>query len=338
VRRIFRIGEIECADENTGENPKPVQVRKVNSRLMFEGEDGTDMEMLPLLRVQRGTGEDIDLPRADPDYVPPCFLLTGSPALRELVRDLKDKVEATRLELVERLRQGGFSLETMHGTEFEQIMRLTTLNRFSARLASLVAAPNVTPFEMYLELRELLGELAALHPHRDPFEAAPYDHDNPLPVFHELEAKIRPLLIGTVPSAFIKVEFAENARKNFRAPLADEHFTKPNAWYLGISTTQDPGVLVNYVEDGDKFKLMPATYENRAVRGIALKYARSVAALRASSDLHYFMLDRGPASESMWKQTKIDKALVICLTRSQSDWSGTTFTLYMTLPSAPSKV
>ena len=36
AKLLYRISEVECYDENTGENPKPVQVRKINSRLMFE--------------------------------------------------------------------------------------------------------------------------------------------------------------------------------------------------------------------------------------------------------------------------------------------------------------
>ena len=50
AKLLYRVGEVECHDENTGENPKPVQIRKINSRLMFEHEDTSDMEVLPLLR------------------------------------------------------------------------------------------------------------------------------------------------------------------------------------------------------------------------------------------------------------------------------------------------
>ncbi len=81
AKLLFRIGEVECADENTGENPKPVQVRKLNARLMFEHEDSSDMELLPLLRVVRAAGEEVGLPRQDPDYVPACFVLSASPVL-----------------------------------------------------------------------------------------------------------------------------------------------------------------------------------------------------------------------------------------------------------------
>src|SRR6266436_5690544 len=53
VKLLYRVGEVECYDENTGENPKPVQVRKINSRLVFEQEDPSDLEVLPLLRIVR---------------------------------------------------------------------------------------------------------------------------------------------------------------------------------------------------------------------------------------------------------------------------------------------
>ena len=134
AKLLYRIGETECYDENTGENPKPVQVRKINSRLMYEQEDVSDMEVLPLCRIVRATGEDVGLPKEDPEYVPPCMVLNGSPVLREMVRDLVSQVEASRKELVVQVTRGGFSIDTMRGLQFEQLMRLRTLNRYSARL------------------------------------------------------------------------------------------------------------------------------------------------------------------------------------------------------------
>jgi type VI secretion system protein ImpJ len=332
AKLLYRVAEMEYTDENSGENPKPVQVRKVNARLMLEHEDPSDMELLPLMRIMRATGEDVGLPRQDPEYVPACFLLSGSPVLRELVRDLVSQVEASRKELVVQVARGGFSLDTMRGVQFEQLMRLSTLNRFSGRLPSLVLAPNVSPFEMYLELRELLGELAALHPDRDEFEAAAYDHDNPLPVFKELSSKIRSFLRGAVAPSFTKVIF-NDVGGVLTATLAPEHFTQPNAYFIGIKTKLDPIVLGRFVEDGDKFKLMPQSLATRAIRGIALKEERHPPLeLPAQSDLHYFRLDRA-ASERMWQQVQSEKTATIRWTGSELDWSGATFTLFMTIPS-----
>ena len=189
VKVLYRTAETEVADENTGENPKPVLVRRINARLMLENEDPSDLEVIPLLRIVRGVGDNVGLPRQDPEYVPPCLVLTGSPVLRELVRDLASQVAASRKELVVQLTRGGFNLETLRGLQFEQLMRLRTLNKFAARLPSLADAANIPPFFMYLELRELLGELTAMFPDRDEFEVAAYDHDNPYLAFSELSSK-----------------------------------------------------------------------------------------------------------------------------------------------------
>jgi type VI secretion system protein ImpJ len=336
VKLLYRIGEIECHDENTGENPKPVQVRKINSRLMFEHEDASDMEVLPLLRIVRATGEDVGLPKEDPEFVPPCMLLSGSPVLREMVRDLVSQVEASRKELVVQVTRGGFSIDTMRGVQFEQVMRLRTLNRYSARLPSIIAAPIATPFSVYLELRELLAELAAMHPDRDEFESAPYRHDNQFLCFRELANKIRSFLRGAVAPSFLKLAF-KDVGGVLTANFSPEHFAQPNAYFLGIKTKLDPTAVARYVEDGDKFKLMPQSLATRAIRGIELKEERHAPLeLPAAADLHYFRLERANSAR-MWQQIQTEKTAAIRWTGGELDWSDASFTLYMTVPSGSVK-
>jgi type VI secretion system protein ImpJ len=336
VKLLYRVGEVECHDENTGENPKPVQIRKINSRLMFEHEDGSDMEVLPLLRIVRATGEDVGLPKEDPEYVPPCMLLSGSSVLREMVRDLVSQVEASRKELVVQVTRGGFALDTMRGVQFEQLMRLRTLNRFSARLPSLIQAPVVTPFDLYIHLRELLGELAALHPDRDEFECAPYRHDNQFLCFRELANKIRSFLRGAVAPSFLKLPF-KDVGGILTANFSEEHFSQPNAYFLGIKTRLDPTALARYVEDGDKFKLMPQSLATRAIRGVEIKEERHAPLeLPAAADLHYFRLERAN-SPRIWQQIQTEKTATIRWIGTELDWSDANFTLYMTVPAGTTK-
>jgi type VI secretion system protein ImpJ len=336
VKLLYRIGEIECHDENTGENPKPLQVRKINSRLMFEHEDPSDMEVLPLLRIVRATGEDVGLPKEDPEFVPPCMLLSGSPVLREMVRDLVSQVEASRKELVVQVTRGGFSIDTMRGVQFEQVMRLRTLNRYSARLPSIIAAPIATPFSVYLELRELLAELAAMHPDRDEFESAPYRHDNQFLCFREVANKIRSFLRGAVAPSFLRLAF-KDVGGVLTANFSPEHFTQPNAYFLGIKTKLDPTAVARYVEDGDKFKLMPQSLATRAIRGIELKEERHAPLeLPAAADLHYFRLERANSAR-MWQQIQTEKTAAIRWTGGELDWSDASFTLYMTVPAGSAK-
>ncbi len=134
IKRLYRVEERETADENTGENPQGMLVRKVNARLLLEGDDTTDMEVVPLVRVGHAAGEDIGSPRLERTFVPPCMLLSGSSVLREMVRGLANDVEAARGETVVQMTRGGFNLEQMRGVHVQQMIRLQTLNTYAARL------------------------------------------------------------------------------------------------------------------------------------------------------------------------------------------------------------
>lgn len=329
VKVLYRTVEKEISDENTGENPKPVLIRRINARLLFEHEDISDLEVIPLLRIVRGVGEQVGLPRQDPEYVPPCLVMTGSPVLRELVRDLASQVAASRKELVIQLTRGGFNLENLRGLQFEQIMRLRTLNKFSARLPSLAEAANVTPFFMYLELRELLGELTALHPDRDEFEVAPYDHNNPYLAFSELSSKIRSFLRGAVAPSFLKLPFVDV--DGWRTALFEpQHLSGPNEYFLGVKTAEDPRQLARLVENPDEFKIMPRSLAMRAIRGVLLKEERfPPLELPAQGGLYYFRLLRNESARS-WQQILVEKAAVaVWPNQAQTDYE---VTLYMTVP------
>jgi type VI secretion system protein ImpJ len=329
AKLLYRVTEVECADENTGTNPKPLLVRRINARLLLEHEDRNDLEILPLLRISRAVGDQLGLPRQDSEYVPPCLFLSGSPVLSQLVRDLVNQVEASRKELIVQVNRGGFSIDTMRGSQFEQVMRLRTLNRYSARLPSLLSTTATTAFQWYLELRELHAELAALHPDRDDFECSPYNHQNLYGVFAELSTKIRAFLKGAVAASFLKLDFKQEGDL-FTATLTDDHFTRPNEYYLGIKSKDDPRNIAKLVEDPDRFKFMPRSLATRAVRGVELKEERfPPMQLPAQAGLTFFRLNRGESSR-VWQVLQTEKSAAL-------RWPGSEATdfqisLYMTIP------
>jgi len=329
TKRLFRVHEVDWFDENTGENSQTLLVRRINARLMYEDDDRTDMEVLPLLRIGHATEEDVGVPRQDPSFVPPCFVLNGSPVLRDQVRDLAHQVEATRGELVNQIMRRGFSFETIRGDQFEQILRLVILNTHSGRLRQLAQAPAVFPFEIYLALRDLLGALAGLMPEDDQYEVADYDHDNPAVCFQEVCAKVRRLLKGKALVPVLKVLFKLEGNV-LVAALTDEHLTRPNEYFLAIKTKQDPAELTALVENRDEFKVMARTLADRAIWGILLKEERFPPfGLPAERGLHYFRLLRGE-SRRMWERIGQEKAVAIRFPGVEtSDYSAT---LYMTLP------
>jgi len=256
AKRLFRVEEAEVPDENTGENPQPMLMRRVNARLMLENEDRTDIETMPLLRVVRSTADESGVPRRDPEFVPPCLVVTGSSDLLSWVRDLSNQVEASRKELVVQVTRGGFNPSTLNSESMLALMKLSVLNRFAGRLPSLVnAASSVSPLAMYLELRDFLGQLAALHPDLDPFEAPAYDHDRPASSFVELCEKIRRHLKVEASGTYLEVAFRLEGGV-LAAELSDEHVERPNEYFLGVRSGDDPRAVARLVEDGDEFKLM----------------------------------------------------------------------------------
>jgi type VI secretion system protein ImpJ len=326
VKLLYRLKEIERADENSGDNVKPLLARMINARLLLEQEDRSDMEVLPLLRVQRAFDREKDLPRQDPAFVPPCLVLGGSPTLRGLVTELAHKIENKRDQTAQKIARGGLGAEV----RMEMTLMLRTLGHFAGSLLPLAESPAATPFEIHLLLRSLLGELAALQPAQADTKCAPYNHDNPLPCFEELNAKIRRLLVEK-EGKIIKVPFKDNASGHPQATLAEEHFTRPTGYFLGIKTRVERTALATYVTNGSRFKCMPASLEGSAVFGVELKEENfPPVELPAEPGLYYFRL--GMKESRRWQTFISDKSALLEWRKSELDLADAAFTLYMTLP------
>lgn len=319
----------DLADENTGENAQSVYLRKINARFVLPGEDVSDLECLPLLRIMRSVGEDAGKLRQDPEYVPPSLLLRSSPSLHDLMRELVAQLNASREQIRIKVTTGGLGLEV----KWEITMRLSALNRVCASLTSLVEGGNIAPYTAYLELRELLGELLALHPGEKLFDCQPYNHMDPLPAFRELDRKIRDEIRVARAAEPLKVIFSGSPGL-LRATLEPQHFEKPTGYYLGVKTRVERTKLALYLGDGNKFKLMPHSMEQVAIFGVELKEQNyPPLELPAQNDLHYFSLV--PTSNPRrWDQVKQDKALSLVWNNAEMDLSDATFTLYMTLSSS----
>ncbi len=325
----YRLYESEIADENTGANPMPLMMRKLNAKLLIGGEDRTDLETIPLLQIVRGTAEGLGEPRQDREFTGPCLVLAASPLLWELVTEIRSEIQSCRAELNIQLTRGGFNMEMLRGSQIGQLMRLRALTRTMGRLDALLSVPTVTPFSIYLELLDLLNELASLHPDQEEAGAAPYDHDAPWPVFKTLHLRIARYLRGQVSAGFLRVDFqAEDGM--LAARLEENHITEPSAYFLGIQTREDPVELAHFVENEDQFKLMPASMAARAVRGILLKEERvAPMELPALAGLYFFRLRQSECGE-MWKRICEERKMIVRWTgKDDADYQAT---LFMTLP------
>jgi len=331
ARRRYRVRESEFVDENSGRNPQPVQVRRINARLIADGEDETDLEVIPLLRVTHPSAGEVGLPRRDDDFYPPTLVMEGWPPLRDLVQELVDQVEATRSKVVREITRDGFEVESIRAPQMRQLFRLQALNRVTPRIRHYARVPGITPFECYLALRELLGELCALQPDDDQYDVADYDHDDSAVVFLDLVRRIRGFLGEVVKGKFVTIPLVREQRAHVAAGVAPADLDLPE-YYLAVASHQDPGEVVRLVHNPDKFKLMPRSKAFVAVRGVPLQFDHHPPGqLPSGAGVSYFRVVRGPeAASNMWAMIQKEQALSV--TYPGVDASDYQMTLYGMLP------
>lgn len=343
---IYRVREeSECADENTGRHPRPMRLRQINARLLLGDEkDQPDMEVLHLLRIIRQTagnrastaGGVSGRPTEDPAFVAPSLVLKAAPALHSMVRDLVSQLEAERKQTVQRMSRENFSFEdTLRGIQFRRILRLRTLSRNGAYLAPLIEADGVTPFEIFLELKALFGELTSLYPTRGDFVSPEYDHENLYECFHELTEQIRAIL-PEIPDRYIRVTFKKEDTI-FTADLKEIDFSGKAECFLAIKMRVNLTTLASHVENGDTFRVLPYSNSRQAIYGIPVKAELGPGGLPVQEDLHYFRLMTQDNPE-MWTAIKEERKLAVIPGMAQGlDWTNDTFAIYFPAPAASSK-
>ena len=334
---IYTVAESEVADENTGRNTQPVQTRRLNAMLMFQDEDFSDMEYIPILKVVREvTTDGAGLPRPDPRYTPPTLLLRGAPGLYQMVRDLTSQICATRDQLSTQLANTPLDLRALAGSQFEHMTRLRCLNRSAALLPSyLDDAPNrsacagrVPLFDVYLALKDLLAELTALYPAKGVQEPLPYDHDDPYPPFADLDQKIRAFLGGVTGPRYRKLDFyLEDGI--FLCDLSPDFFKDAVNYYLAIETEVDAAVLMRMVEQVDDFKLQPVSYLKRTIRGLPLKEERTPPFELPVKARQYYYRVSPDTSGLIWEQFRKEPQGVVHF--EHPDKTRFRITLYATL-------
>ncbi len=332
AKRLYKVSEIQSVDENTGQNPQPLLVRRLNARLLVEGDDQTDLEVLPLFRLSKPALGAVGLPQIDPHYYPPCLVATAWEPLFELLKDVVDQLQATRGKVAREIMRDGFEAASLRPAQFRQVFRLQTLNRFSGRLPSLLRAPRVTPFQLYLELRDMLGEFAALEPDRDVSDVPAYDHDDPALSFKDLCERVRYFFKGDVQQRFVPYELKQENRAFVARGIAKDHLDLP-AYYLGLKTREDRGRVAQLVQDAVRFKMLPASVVTKvAQRGVRLAPDHNPPSnLPVAADLSYYRVVRSDdVSEKWWEQVKAEAAVGV--TWLGLDLPDVQITLYGMLP------
>lgn len=297
VKLRYRLHQAEVVDENEGGEAKQVYLRKYNARLVLESEDVSDMEVLPLARIEPSTGNQ--LPRLDEAFAPPLLRLKGWPPLSDLIERLVIDIDRARAGLLRQLQEGTFNIESLHGNQLALLLRLRTINHFLPRLKALIEADQAAPFEIYCELSAMAGELMALDPVNDSLKSEGFSHDAPYGQLSELEQRVRRYLEQAPTAAYHRVDLNKTGDGYWMGEFDREMLKSLTDLYLCVESSDHRDKVSQLVSHADRFKLTCLSRINRRTRGLPLKQVNAPRGLPAQQDLHYFRVELHQ-EEKLW--------------------------------------
>jgi type VI secretion system protein ImpJ len=237
--RRYVIEPIEMADENTGKNPQEIGVKRLNGRL-FVGQrppdDHTAFKIAELKKVitEGEEGRRYELSTA---FVPACLSLDASTQLHTIVKDVLDSVEEKNSELLGHLR-GQRDLLTGESMERpETLIKLQATNSVLPVLRQLNGQPEMHPFDVYLQLCRLVGDLAIFGDNWEPPRLVLYDHADPLKAYNDFKSAVLMLLSRAVDTAIERTPFATGASPGtWQVEVPERYLTEGAQLFLGIET------------------------------------------------------------------------------------------------------
>lgn len=237
----------------------------------------TDYEIIPVATLER-VGDAI---RLSPRFIPPCYALSGTPALLNLIKEIRDDISGRARQLEEYK-----SPREMQKAEFDAsymvfLLALRTLNRYTPLLYHFTESPQVHPWEVFGVLRQIVGELSTFSERcnmlgelADGSQALPaYDHHDLGQCLYAAQALIAQLLneISVGPEFLV---FLEPREGYLAADLPRQFFGTRNRFYLILRSEADPEPLIDTFHTSAKLAAIDElpTLVRRALPGVELMH------------------------------------------------------------------
>lgn len=165
-------------DENTGLNPAPVEVRRLNLKLVLSREEEGHYEILPVARLKRADRFEAES-QVDETFIPPLLACDAWPPLHaDILESLCQRLVQKLDLLAARLLAENITFDSQGPGDRQRLELLRVLNESYAPLSLLVHAEGTHPLAIYTELCRLVSRLAIFRVPRRVPEVPKYDHDD----------------------------------------------------------------------------------------------------------------------------------------------------------------
>jgi type VI secretion system protein ImpJ len=313
----YAIDLAERYDENTGENPQSIEVRRFRGATFFGKEDHTGYEVVRLGHIERSAAGP-SLVKKD---VPPLVRIGAWGPLCAAVESLWNDIRARCEQLGGDASERGLTFATGSPGDVEQLVKLQALNELTVRFSAMVHTTERHPHDLYHLLVDSIGRIALWDDMRRPRELPVYNHAESGAVFEELFRYLRSLVQAMLPKDYIERPF-EAKPDGHAIELDHEWFTPNHEMYLGIrSPMQTEDILALFRSINFKLASPRDATEvyRRRLPGLEFKTAGTVPNLPKSADQHYFRISR---TAPYWEHCETERGIFIAMPPSEMQKLG----------------
>lgn len=202
----YRVESCDLEDANTGQNPRPIQIRRLNARLLSDADDQAGYATLPIVRLKRADHAE-GAPEIDRAYIPPLLSVDAWPILeRDILRPVFDRI-GKKLELVSnQVVSRGITFDSSSQGDRVLLEQMRVMNETYAELSVRAFLAGVHPSELFVSLANFVGRMAVFTPARRVPELSRYDHDDLGTCFWSLRR-----LVDQMLDAVVEPEYSERA-------------------------------------------------------------------------------------------------------------------------------
>jgi type VI secretion system protein ImpJ len=229
----------ELEDENTGLNPQPLEVRLLNLQLLLGDRDHAGFEVLELARFQKTARADAT-PELHLPYIPSVLGCDAwAPLQHGILQAVYDRIGRNGRLLAEQVLSRGITLGSRAPDDAQILANLDTLNEAYALLHILAFAPGVHPFDAYLELCRLVGQLSLLGKTRLPPDLPRYDHDDLGGCFLAVKQHIEALIDSIPKPEYVRRQF-EGVGQRMQVALEPAWLEPQWQMFVGVKSQLSP--------------------------------------------------------------------------------------------------
>jgi type VI secretion system protein ImpJ len=197
TRLRYRVATRAVWDGVTPEREEPIEFARLNAQLRFGDEPREDAEWLQIAELVRDGGGK---PRLSTTYSPPALRLSAAAPLRAGLETVLGASLAKRRAVTEALRHRDAVSVEFGADEVTRYLALSALGGAIPLLKHLLEQPRTSPYQLYLTLLQVVGQLCAFSVDEDPASLPAYQHAGLRETFEPLFARLLALLQVTVPS------------------------------------------------------------------------------------------------------------------------------------------